>query len=209
MSSRRFNTGTRLRYPIYDDRGVLLLKEGTELNNKLVGVLDKRGIRLRLHASLRILSGPMGGSEIPIPDTCTVTIGRAEGCAIRSSNPLVSSYHAAITQLPLALLIEDKGSTNGTFINGEPIQVPTELRDGDKVQFGDNTLVVHLYACIEGETQEVKDIAGVILTDTRCDIPSVPSGKTISAAGEEASNMQAALQAAWEKRQQKKKAQQD
>ncbi len=203
--TRRFSPGTRLRYPIYDDRGVLLLKEGTPLNGKLVRVLDKRGLRLRLHATLEIVSGPLAGEEFPIPDTCTVTVGRAEGCTIRPTSRMVSTYHCVITQLPLSLHIEDKGSTNGTFVNGERIDDTTELRDGDRVRFGDVSIVVHLYACLEGETEDVKVVAHVILTDTQCTLPAVPNGKTVAVGEDDGAAMQAKLREAWERRQQKSK----
>jgi len=199
----RFLPGTRLRYPIYDDRGVLLLKEGTSLDVALVQLLDKRGLRLRLYATLEILSGPDAGQELPIPDTCVVTVGRGEGCMIRPASRRVSSYHCVITQLPLSLHIEDKNSTNGTFVNDERIQDTTELRDGDQVRFGDVSLNVNLYACLEGDADDVKLVAGVILTDTLHNLPSVPAGKTLAFdESEDVDLLQEKLREAWERRKQ-------
>jgi pSer/pThr/pTyr-binding forkhead associated (FHA) protein len=200
-STRRFSPGTRLRYPIYDDRGVLLLKEGTALDGKLVRILAKRGLRLRLHATLEIVSGPLAGQELAIPDTCTVTVGRGEGCTIRPTSRMVSTYHCVITQLPLSLHLEDKDSTNGTFVNGERITDVTELRDGDRVRFGDVSIVVHLYACLEGETDDVQVVAQVILTDCQSQAPSVPSGNTICINGDDAAKLQSTLREVFERQQ--------
>jgi pSer/pThr/pTyr-binding forkhead associated (FHA) protein len=63
------------------------------------------------------------------------TIGR-EGCDISLGDPDVSRRHAAIRLEGDAVTIEDLGSTNGTFVNGERIGAPRQLRDGDEVQIG-------------------------------------------------------------------------
>ena len=63
------------------------------------------------------------------------TIGR-EGCDITLGDPDVSRRHAEIQVSNGDILINDLGSTNGTFVNGERIDQPRALRDGDEVRIG-------------------------------------------------------------------------
>ena len=53
-----------------------------------------------------------------------------------SSDPDVSRRHAEIQVSSGDILISDLGSTNGTFVNGERIDQPRTLRDGDEVRIG-------------------------------------------------------------------------
>jgi predicted component of type VI protein secretion system len=76
---------------------------------------------------------PNQGTEQPVePGT---TIGR-EGCDITLSDPDVSRRHAAIQVVGDEVSIEDLGSTNGTFVNGQRIEVRRRLGDGDEVKIG-------------------------------------------------------------------------
>jgi DNA-binding winged helix-turn-helix (wHTH) protein len=63
-------------------------------------------------------------------------VGRGEGCRVRLASPLVSRVHARVRADDGRVLIEDAGSKNGTWINGERIEQPVELGDGDEVAFG-------------------------------------------------------------------------
>lgn len=63
------------------------------------------------------------------------TIGR-EGCDVNISDPEISRRHAAIKLDGGTVAIEDLGSTNGTFVNGERISGARALSDGDEVRFG-------------------------------------------------------------------------
>ena len=53
----------------------------------------------------------------------------------------VSSYHAQITQDGDNFVIEDKGSTNGTLLDGHPLTQPTVLREGSVLFLGSQVLV--------------------------------------------------------------------
>lgn len=68
------------------------------------------------------------------------TIGRGSGATIRIAEPFVSSEHAEITRTDGRWWLNDLGSTNGTFVNGQPVSSPTGIRAGDIVQFGRITL---------------------------------------------------------------------
>ncbi|HEX3803832.1 MAG TPA: FHA domain-containing protein [Solirubrobacteraceae bacterium] len=66
-----------------------------------------------------------------------VTLGRGE-VEIKLGDPFASSRHAKITRQGRTLVIEDLGSTNGTYLNGEPLNGPQPLHDGDRIQIGDS-----------------------------------------------------------------------
>lgn len=66
-----------------------------------------------------------------------VTLGRGD-VEIRLGDPFASSRHARITRQGRTLVIEDLGSTNGTLLNGEPLNGPQPLHDGDRIRIGDS-----------------------------------------------------------------------
>jgi pSer/pThr/pTyr-binding forkhead associated (FHA) protein len=63
------------------------------------------------------------------------TIGR-EDCDIVVPDPAMSRRHAAVRTLDSGIAIEDLGSTNGTFVNDRRIYGIAELKQGDRVRFG-------------------------------------------------------------------------
>src|SRR5436853_227926 len=78
-----------------------------------------------------------------LPETGSLTIGRAIGCDVQVEHPSVSRRHA-ILHLGPTLAIEDCGSSNGISIAGRrlPPGVPTELPPGQAVEIGGVMLVV-------------------------------------------------------------------
>ena len=64
-----------------------------------------------------------------------ITIGRDKGNDIEIDNPVVSSIHARILKEGNTAVIEDAGSTNGTFLNGEKI-TRAMLNSKDEVSIG-------------------------------------------------------------------------
>lgn len=62
-----------------------------------------------------------------------VTIGRAGQCDVVISSPLVSRIHAKLIKEPSGWVIEDNGSTNGTFVNAQRIQGKQRLEAADYV----------------------------------------------------------------------------
>ncbi|HEY0777436.1 MAG TPA: ATP-binding cassette domain-containing protein, partial [Gemmatirosa sp.] len=72
-----------------------------------------------------------------------VTIGRDAAVAqIVIAHPAVSRAHAAIRRVNGALVVEDLGSTNGTFVEGRRIAKPTALRAGASLEIGSAVYVV-------------------------------------------------------------------
>lgn len=65
-----------------------------------------------------------------------VTIGRAAGCKVNLDDTYVSQLHARVFRRDSQVLLEDLGSTNGTFCNGKKVGGPMPLRKGDRIQVG-------------------------------------------------------------------------
>src|SRR6202789_3123398 len=65
------------------------------------------------------------------------TLGRGD-VEIKLGDPFASSRHAKISRQGRTLVIEDLGSTNGTYLNGEPLTGPQPLHDGDQIRIGDS-----------------------------------------------------------------------
>ncbi|MGD0984188.1 MAG: FHA domain-containing protein [Acidimicrobiales bacterium] len=72
-----------------------------------------------------------------------VTVGRSPGCAVPlDDDTFASSIHARVFRRSGELWIEDLGSTNGTWLNDERLEVPARLRRGDRVKVGSTILEV-------------------------------------------------------------------
>jgi len=80
--------------------------------------------------------GPQPGQTFPL-DQETLNLGRAPGSDIVINDPQVSRQHARISRRGELRVIEDLGSTNGTFVNGMRLVGPHTLADGDVISLGD------------------------------------------------------------------------
>ena len=69
-----------------------------------------------------------------------LTIGRAAGCQIPLDDSYVSQLHARVFRRDGDLLVEDLGSTNGTYLNRKKVDGPVPLRRGDRLQIGRTVL---------------------------------------------------------------------
>jgi hypothetical protein len=67
-----------------------------------------------------------------------VVLGRGDTAEIRLRDPFASSRHARIYEQGKILVIEDLGSTNGTYLNEELLDGPRPLHPGDRVRIGDS-----------------------------------------------------------------------
>jgi hypothetical protein len=86
-----------------------------------------QGALLVLHEAQEIRqSWPLDAEE--------TTIGRWSDNDIVIADRWISRHHARIVRQGLRYTIEDLGSKNGTFVNGQRLTGPQELEDGDRIQ---------------------------------------------------------------------------
>ncbi len=71
-----------------------------------------------------------------------MTIGRAPGCTIVIEDGYVSSVHTRVFGREESWLVEDLGSTNGTYLNQRKVTGPSVLRVGDRITVGNVELEV-------------------------------------------------------------------
>jgi hypothetical protein len=87
-------------------------------------------------------TGHESGSTYDL-DGGDVTLGRGD-VEIQLDDPFASSQHARIQRQGAAMVIEDLGSTNGTYLNEEPLQGPRPLHPGDRIRIGDCEFVFQI-----------------------------------------------------------------
>jgi hypothetical protein len=67
-----------------------------------------------------------------------LVLGRGEQAQIRLEDPFASSAHARLYEQGNVVVVEDLGSTNGTYLNEELLQSARPLHPGDRVRIGDS-----------------------------------------------------------------------
>jgi hypothetical protein len=85
--------------------------------------------------AMRFISGKYQGGEFPLPSSSEIVVGRSSDLDMVLVEDMVSRRHAKITVNGDTVSIQDLGSTNGTFVNGERVDRMT-LTDGDRVLIG-------------------------------------------------------------------------
>ena len=93
--------------------------------------------------TLRFISGKYQGGEFPLRPNREIVIGRSSDLDMVLVEDMVSRKHAKIVTDEKVVSIQDLGSTNGTFVNGEKIR-KVDLKDGDRILIG--TSIVKLAA---------------------------------------------------------------
>ena len=76
---------------------------------------------LTLPLALRFISGKYQGGEFPLPEDGEIVIGRSSELEMVLVEDMVSRRHAKISVEDGDIFLEDLGSTNGSFVNGEKI----------------------------------------------------------------------------------------
>lgn len=117
--------------------------EGGEIRRPVSDLPQERGAfagRPRL-----LVSGPDPGSDGSVQRTYELSgpvtmLGRGTDCDLRLVDPGVSRHHAELRLEDDEVVLVDLGSTNGTFVNGQPVR-RVVLGDGTRVTLGRTTLV--------------------------------------------------------------------
>ena len=91
--------------------------------------------------ALRFISGKYQGGDFPLRPHREIIIGRSSDLDMVLVEDMVSRKHAKITTDETTVTIQDLGSTNGTFVNGEKVR-KADLKDGDRILIGTSIIKI-------------------------------------------------------------------
>lgn len=89
--------------------------------------------------TLAVTGGPLAGTTLPLGQT-PIVIGRSPDSALVLDDTFSSSRHARLYANAGQWWVEDLDSTNGTFVGGTKISVPTPLQPGIPIMVGKTTM---------------------------------------------------------------------
>jgi pSer/pThr/pTyr-binding forkhead associated (FHA) protein len=88
---------------------------------------------------LVVTEGPLRGTTLPL-GASAVLIGRAPSCTLVLDDDYSSSRHARVFPEQGQWLVEDMGSTNGTFLDDQKVTGPVAVRPGAQIRIGQSVL---------------------------------------------------------------------
>ncbi len=91
---------------------------------------------------LILRTGPSPGMVHDLEEE-VIMIGRDVANNVVIPDTEISRQHARLTRSPAGYVLEDLGSTNGTFINGERIAAARVLNPGDLIAFGETVTLTY------------------------------------------------------------------
>jgi hypothetical protein len=85
---------------------------------------------------VEVAAGLRSGDAYDLSDGAV--LGRGDQADIQLDDAFASGQHARLMPHGEVIVLEDLGSTNGTYLNGEPVRGPQPLHDGDTIRIGDS-----------------------------------------------------------------------
>ncbi len=127
-------------------------------------------------------SGPTPGATYSL-DGDQVVIGRDSTNGVVINDAEVSRKHARLTFQGGKYVLEDLGSTNGTFVNGQRLAGPIVLRSGDVVSLGEQIVLMYESLTVDVGTTVIaphKNVAAPEVPPAPTPATAVPSAPTFS-----------------------------
>ncbi len=125
--------------------GNTIVGNGVEPREHVTSEFQRICVRLRSEESGREIEGWMDQELL---------IGRAGGGQgeerVELADPLVSGKHCLIYRRGDKILLQDLGSTNGTYVNGLKLEGAVPLSNGDRIRIGSSTYRFNAYYWKEG-----------------------------------------------------------
>src|SRR6476660_9048324 len=109
---------------------------------------------------LRFISGKYQGGEFPVTTDKQILVGRSSDLDMVLVEDMVSRKHARVAMQQDQIWIEDLGSTNGTFVNGEKIK-RARVKEGDRVLIGTSILELIAGEGARASTDDKRDLENV------------------------------------------------
>lgn len=98
---------------------------------------------------VEVIAGPAGSRRISLVAGQAVCVGRTEWADVSfPRDPLMSGTHFLLETDATGCYITDKGSRNGTFVNGQRISQKTRLQDGDRIVAGQTRFAVRIEGAV-------------------------------------------------------------
>ncbi len=96
-----------------------------------------------LRCRILVRNGPLAGCAYLLHQDAT-TLGRSAENDVSIPDGTISRHHARLSFKKGHWLLEDLGSSNGSFVNGQRVTSPKTLNHGDEVRLGDDVLTFEL-----------------------------------------------------------------
>jgi hypothetical protein len=109
--------------------------DATGMYEAAAGLADPRSADDAARLVVRRAPGHHSGASYDLGRGATLGRGEVE---IRLEDPFASAHHARISRQGHVFVIEDLGSTNGTYLNDERLDGPQPLHAGDRIRIGDS-----------------------------------------------------------------------
>lgn len=103
---------------------------------------------------LEIVEGPSAGRQVTVRDA--VEIGRDLSVALPIDDELVSRRHARVEPHDGGVVVSDLESRNGTFLNGQEVQVPTRAQAGDQIGIGTSVIEIRTAADVAARPTSIR-----------------------------------------------------
>lgn len=114
--------------------------DATGMHSAASGLAPDRLDDLEPRLQVEQAPGHEAGVAYDVAEGATLGRGNVE---IRLEDPFASSRHARLERQGGVVVVEDLGSTNGTYLNGEPLRGPQPLHPGDRIRIGDSEFSYH------------------------------------------------------------------
>ena len=118
-------------------------------------------------------SGPTPGAAYTLEGE-QITIGRDSTNGITINDAEISRRHARLTFQGGKYILEDLGSTNGTFVNGQRLAGPRVLKTGEVVSFGEQIVLVFEATTFDPGATVVSPRAAAVPSISRPAMPPPP-----------------------------------
>ena len=119
-------------------------------------------------------SGPTPGAAYTLEGD-QITIGRDSSNGIMINDAEISRRHARLTFQGGKYILEDLGSTNGTFVNGQRLAGPRVLKPGEVVSFGEQIVLVFEALSFDPGATVVSPRAAAVPSASRPVMPPPPT----------------------------------
>jgi pSer/pThr/pTyr-binding forkhead associated (FHA) protein len=105
---------------------------------------------------IEIVEGPRAGTQVPL--TGALEAGRSQDAGLMLDDEQASRRHARIEPAADGAVVADLGSTNGTYVNEQPIHVRRLLRPGDRVRIGVSVLELRTQGQVREQPSAVRPV---------------------------------------------------